>query len=62
MNMAKIGYFSPAERVEMAHLMAWMFGCTEYGLLSPKHYEVGYYDRITGKSCPHLKQTFIKKS
>jgi hypothetical protein len=58
-EMAKKRYFSSAERVEMAHVMAWMLGCTEYGLLSAKHVEIGYYDRIGDKSHPYLKQGFL---
>jgi hypothetical protein len=27
-------YFASNERVELAHVMSWMLGCTEYGLLS----------------------------
>ena len=53
-------YFSSNERVEIAHVMSWMLGCTEYGLLSPKGWEIGYYDRIEDKNCPYLKQEFPK--
>lgn len=59
-EMAKKKYFDSAERVEMAHVMAWMLGCTEYGLLSTKHMEVGYYDRVEDKSHVYLKQSFDK--
>jgi len=55
-NMAKKGYFSSAERVEMAHVISWMLGCTEYGLLTTKHMEVGYYDRIVNQRVPYLRQ------
>lgn len=34
-------YFALDERVELAHVMSWMFGCTEYGLLSSMGMEVG---------------------
>jgi hypothetical protein len=45
-NMAKNGYFDSRKRVEIAHLMSWMLGCTEYGILSTKSWQIGYYDRI----------------
>ena len=51
---AEKNYFESAERVEIAHVMAWMLGCTEYGRLSVKQMEVGYYDRIEDKSCLYL--------
>lgn len=59
-QMLKNDYFSSAERVEIAHVMSWMLGCTEYGLMSPNHWEVGYYDRIEDRPCPYLKQNFPK--
>jgi len=59
-DMARENYFNSAERVEMAHLVSWMLGCTEYGLMSPAHWEVGYYDRLEDKACPYLKQDFPK--
>ena len=37
-------------------LMSWMLGCTEYGLLSTKGFEIGYYDRIDHKYCSYLRQ------
>jgi hypothetical protein len=46
LQMARKKYFDSNDRVEMAHAMSWMLGCTEYGILSPEHWEVGYYDRI----------------
>jgi hypothetical protein len=51
-------YFASNERVELAHAMSWMLGCTEYGLLSTKGIEIGYYDRLCDKYCSYLKQTF----
>lgn len=60
-EMAKKKYFDSAERVEIAHVMAWMLGCTEYGLLSTKHMEVGYHDRVEDKSHVYLKQSFDKQ-
>jgi hypothetical protein len=59
-EMARKKYFDSAERVEIAHVMSWMLGCTEYGLLSATHMEVGYYDRIKDRSHPYLKQSFDK--
>jgi hypothetical protein len=53
-------YFSSSERVEIAHVMSWMLGCTEYGLLSKKQWEVGYYDRIEDKYYKYLEQEFLK--
>jgi hypothetical protein len=57
-QMLKNDYFKSDERTEIAHIMSWMLGCTEYGLMSPTHWEVGYYDRIEDKRCPYLKQNF----
>lgn len=59
-EMAEHKYFDLGERVELAHVMAWMLGCTEYGLLTKNSVEVGYFDRIEGKYCPHLKEIFPK--
>lgn len=59
-QMLRSEYFSSAERVEIAHVMSWMLGCTEYGLMSPDHWEIGYYDRLEDRSCPYLKQNFPK--
>jgi len=60
-DMVRSKYFEPAERVEIAHVMSWMLGCTEYGKLTTTHMEVGYYDRIEDKCYPHLKQSFGKQ-
>jgi hypothetical protein len=38
-----------------------MLGCTEYGMLSPAHMEVGYYDRIEDNYCQYLQEDFPKK-
>jgi hypothetical protein len=57
-EMLKNDYFDSAERVEIAHVMSWMLGCTEYGKMSPTHWELGYYDRIEDKCCPYLRQDF----
>lgn len=51
-------YFASNERVELAHIMSWMVGCTEYGLLSTSGMEVGYYDRLEDKYCTYLRQDF----
>ena len=53
-------YFASHERVELAHLMSWMLGCTEYGLLSTSGMEIGYYDRLDDKYCSYLRQDFPK--
>jgi hypothetical protein len=57
-DMIEKGYFDTNERVELARAMASMLGCTEYGSLSPKSIEVGYYDRITNKYSAHMKENF----
>ena len=57
-EMAKSGYFSSEERVELAQVTSWMLGCTEYGMLSTKAMQVGYYDRIEGKEHAYLTQNF----
>jgi hypothetical protein len=59
-QMIRKSYFSSKERVEIAHVMSWMLGCTEYGLLSPEGWEIGYYDRIEDKNCRYLKHEFPK--
>jgi hypothetical protein len=51
-------YFALNERVEIAHVMSWMVGCTEYGLLGSSGMEVGYYDRLDNKYCSYLRQGF----
>jgi hypothetical protein len=55
-------YFASNERVELAHIMSWMLGCTEYGLLSASGMEIGYYDRLDDKYCSYLRQDFPKSS
>ena len=55
-------YFASNERVELAHVMSWMLGCTEYGLLSTSEMEIGYYDRLVDKYCSYLRQDFPKSS
>lgn len=51
-------YFGSNERVELTRAMAAMLGCTEYGSLSPKSMEIGYYDRIADKYLQHMKEDF----
>jgi hypothetical protein len=58
LQMAQKKYFESNDRVEMAHAMSWMLGCTEYGILSTEHWEVGYYDRIDDRYCQYLKHNF----
>jgi len=55
-------YFASHERVELAHVMSWMLGCTEYGLLSTSGMEIGYYDRLDDKYCSYLRQDFPKSN
>lgn len=59
-EMAERKYFDSGERVELTHVMAWMLGCTEYGVLTKNSMEVGYFDRIEKKYCPYLKEVFQK--
>jgi hypothetical protein len=59
-EMIENDYFSSSERVELAHAMSWMLGCTEYALLSTSGMEVGYYDRLEDKYCSYLRQNFPK--
>ena len=35
-QMIENDYFASNERVELAHVMSWMLGCTEYGLPSAR--------------------------
>jgi len=55
-------YFASNERVELAHIMSWMLGSTEYGLLRTSGMEVGFYDRLEDKYCSYLRQDFPKSS
>jgi|SRR5208282_3952849 len=55
-------YFASNERVELSHVMSWMLGCTEYGLLRTSGMEVGYYDRLDDKYCSYLRQDFPKSN
>ena len=60
-DMLREDYYGSTERVEMARLVSWMLGCTEYGLIGPTHWEVGYYDRVEDKASPYLKQNFPRE-
>ena len=55
-------YFASNERVELSHVVSWMLGCTEYGLLRTSGMEVGYYDRLEDKYSSYLRQDFPKSS
>ena len=57
-EMVENDYFGSSERVELAHAVSWMLGCTEYGLLRTSGMEVGYYDRLEDKYCSYLRQSF----
>ena len=61
-QMIASGYFASNERVELSHVVSWMFGCTEYGLLRTSGMEVGYYDRLDDKYCSYLRQDFPKSN
>lgn len=58
LQMFRKNCFGSDARVEMTRAAAEMLGCTEYGLLSTEHWEVGYYDRIDDRYCPSLKRNF----
>ena len=57
-DMVELNYFASSERVELAHAVSWMLGCTEYGLLSSSGMEIGYYDRLADKYCSYLRENF----
>ena len=59
--MMESDYFESSERIELAHVMSWMLGCTEYGSLDTKHWELGYFDRIEGKYHCSLRKDFPQK-
>jgi hypothetical protein len=59
-QMIENDYFASNERVELAHFMSWMLGCTEYILLRSSGMEIGYYDRLGDKYCSYLRQGFPK--
>ena len=61
-QMIENDYFASNERVELAHVVSYMLGCTEYGLLSTSAMEIGYYDCLEDKYCSYLKQDFPKST
>jgi len=61
-DMIENDYFASSERLELAHVISWMFGCTEYGMLRTSGMEVGYFDRIEDKYGSYLRQDFPKPS
>ena len=61
-QMIENDYFSSNERVELSHVISWMLGCTEYGLLRTSGMEIGYYDRLDDKYCSYLRQEFPKSN
>jgi len=61
-QMIESDYFASNERVELSHVISWMLGCTEYGLLGTTGMEIGYYDRLDDKYCSYLRQEFPEAS
>ena len=61
-DMIEKDYFGSTQRVEMAHAISWMLGCTEYGLLRTSGLEIGYYDRLEDKYSSYLRQNFQKEN
>jgi hypothetical protein len=59
-DVIKTNCFDSEDRVEIVSAMSMMLGLTEYGLLSTKEMEVGYYDRIDNKYHTCLKESFGK--
>ena len=57
-DMLEAGYFGSSERVELAHVTSWILGCTEYGVLDTKHWELGYFDRIENQYHCYLRKDF----
>jgi hypothetical protein len=57
-DMIENDFFASNERVQLVQAMAGVLGCTEYGKLSSKAMELGYYDRIDDKYCTHLKEEY----
>ena len=60
-DMLESEYFGSSERVELAHVTSWILGCTEYGVLDTKHWELGYFDRIENRYHCYLRQDFPSK-
>jgi hypothetical protein len=57
-DMLESDYFGSSERVELAHFTSWILGCTEYGVLDTKHWELGYFDRIENRYHCYLRKDF----
>jgi hypothetical protein len=57
-DVTKANCFDSEDRAELVRVISMMLGCTEYGLLSTKEMEVGYYDRINDKYHTCLKESF----
>ena len=57
-DMLESNYFGSSERVELAHVTSWILGCTEYGVLDTKHWELGYFDRIENRYQCYLRKDF----
>jgi hypothetical protein len=60
-DMLETDYFASSERVELAHVTSWMLGCTEYGVLDTKHWELGYFDRIENRYHCYLRKDFTSR-
>jgi hypothetical protein len=60
-DMANNEHFDSKQRVEIAHLVSWMLGCTEYGQLSTTSWKIGYYDRICDQYHPLLEHALQSK-
>ena len=61
-DMVELNFFASSERIELAHIMSWMLGCTEYGLLTATGMEIGYYDRLADKYCSYLRENFANEN
>ena len=57
-DMLENDYFGSSERVELVHVISWILGCTEYGVLDTKHWELGYFDRIENCYPYYLRKDF----
>jgi hypothetical protein len=60
-DMAEHDYFTSRERAEITHVIAWMLGLAECGILrvkGTKGVDIGYYDRIENTTHPYLTYRF----
>jgi hypothetical protein len=57
-DMLESDYFASSERIELAHVTSWILGCTEYGVLDTKHWELGYFDRIENRYYCYQRNDF----